>query len=191
MEPLDINHRLFKLILQEHQLILEKLEAINPHNPQKDLLEWHLEFSENFHHKKEEVILFKEILKNPKISEGGPMCTLYYDLFMNDRPLTKLQKITGLKVIPEDHQKEFFITSSPLQVPIEEHQTTKTIISYLLKNWEALSTQNRSDLYTNYLEIQRLHIEKENTCLLPMCTQLLNTDKADELALLWESSQFF
>jgi hypothetical protein len=56
-------------------------------------------------HRKEEYLLFHRLFKNPRLREGGPMCSYFFDQHLSENPFQKIQeKIERLIEIP-DHLK--------------------------------------------------------------------------------------
>ena len=77
-----LSHPLFVLLFEEQKVILsllEKIDFFQNKEELKKLAESIWEFAELKHHYKEEVLLFNAVYLNPKIQEGGPMCSLFFD----------------------------------------------------------------------------------------------------------------
>lgn len=123
----------------------------------------------NCHHAKEEQILFPLLAANPKLREGGPRCTYFMGLrIFEQAPSPQLP--TGFE-------------GTPLVIPVSEHRQGHDILLNIrraldsaegnpsdLKNLDVLSS-----FLQYYIRHLRLHVEKEETCLLMMAEQLLSS----------------
>lgn len=188
MEKVRVTHPLFLKISSEHRQIEDKLsEKKIATTGLTQLVQWLWDFVELSHHKKEEHILFNFIKNNPRICEGGPLCTLYFDFHMNNSPLEKAKKITGQTPVAEPHHMMLVSESSPLRIPISEHQAGKEILRHCKENMNGLQRSEILDLLTEYEKIQIEHMNKEEHCFFHLCTNLLKQEDADQLYLRWIS----
>lgn len=186
-----IDHRLFQKIKAEHELILSALESwsllpSDDEKKQKGLWLWH--FVELQHHDQEERLIFQALYNHPKIGEGGPLCTLYFDFHMADNPMHKAEILSKQTPVLEEHHKAFYNTGSPVRVPLEEHRGGKEVLRYLLHNWSGLSEKEKLNCMNTYKDIQTQHILKEETCFFHLCLRLLSEDELNHLADSWVTS---
>ncbi len=186
-----ITHPLFIEMMNEHKAILSLIANAESKLQEpcfkKLLIEIH-EVAEQKHHHKEETLLFKKIYLNKHIHEGGPMCTFFYDFHMMERPRQKVEKIIQKELSIEPHQNEILITKCPLVIPIEEHQSGKDLLIYLIENFENLDPQLKKSYFELYKSIQVSHINKEENCLYRMCADLLSPQEADEILEEWKKA---
>jgi hemerythrin-like domain-containing protein len=179
---------LFGKIRSEHQKILNALERWSSlaTDEEKHLTaSWLWQFAELKHHEQEEKLLFQKVYDRPKINEGGPLCTLYFDFHMADNPLERAKKLTQQVATLEDYQKKFYDCKSPVCVPLDEHRGGKEVLRYLLTRWQTLSDDEKKDCMKIYKEIQSQHILKEESCFFHLCVRLLSDEELNELATAW------
>ena len=188
MNDLKVTHPLFEIIKSEHRLIEAALQKINSKEILRSDIEWLWEFTEIKHHQKEELILFQTVSENPRISEGGPMCALYFDLQMADSPIERCQRVTQQIPKIEEHQKRYFDQSSPLRIPVNEHRSGKEILRHMLASWTQLKTEEIFCLLEEYKYIQLNHILKEESCFFHLCANLLNPSQADQMLAQWKDT---
>jgi hemerythrin-like domain-containing protein len=189
--PLTIKHALFDQIRTEHQEVKKHLDLLST-----DLNISELKYIANFlwifneleHHYREETILFSVVAFKPKIIEGGPMCTLFFDFHMNEKPLWKAKDAIKEDPEIEKHQEIFYEMGSPLRIPLDEHRSGKSILEYTLKNWENLDRIKIKRNLDLYRDIQISHFKKEEECFLYMCVNLLSSEEADNLFEQWKLS---
>lgn len=140
-------------------------------------------FLEAYHHESEESVLFKTVAKNPKIKNGGPQCTYFYDVQMTNNPLLEVYRELNISdfVIREEHIpihfKEEFKNKLPIVIPLEEHIAGKLLLEEIhrLINTEG-SVDRIIKLFKKYYNIQIFHFKKEETCFFEMCSNLLGQD---------------
>lgn len=187
MEKLSIDHGFFRLIIDEHRLITDRLRSIKNLQDLKANLNWLWDFIEMHHHKKEEIILFKSVANNKKLSEGGPFCTLYYDMQIATNPIQICEKLTGKAPPIEANQKIYYDTKSPLCIPLDDHRSGCAILKYLKDNIDSLSEAESWNLFENYRTLMISHMEKEEKCFLRMCVNLMSPKQCDDCYNLWQS----
>lgn len=188
MDGLTIDHRLFQMIRNDHNIIREKLNNLFNNSDLKSSVEWLWNEVELKHHFKEETILFHHLLKIPAVNSGGPLCMLYFDHYLMSPPLERCQKATQTSPPTEDHQKEFFDTASSMRIPVNEHRAGKEILRYSLEFWHKLPSERINNLLNLYKDIQIQHMEKEENCFIHMCANLMSPVSAEELAQCWEAT---
>jgi len=184
-----IDHILFEEIRAEHRQIQQRLELLNQtvnFIELKQTAQWLWEFSELKHHFKEETILFPAVVNHPRITEGGPMCGLYFDFHMLNNPVTMVQKVIPSALSFEDHQNIFYERGSPLTIPVDEHRCSKGLLKFILDEWDTLEPSKITELLKMYQDIQVSHIRKEESCLLFLCANLLTPEQADQLFNAWK-----
>ncbi|MGZ3797273.1 MAG: hypothetical protein ACXVB1_12955 [Pseudobdellovibrionaceae bacterium] len=161
---------------EEHQFILQLLDE-----PQKTLEL--IRFIEEVHHPLEEQKLFPLIAQLPWLQQGGPRCSLYMGIRLEYDPLEKIRshlKAFYLKSAwrPRDfHSPEWLTPQNPLSVPMEEHAISHELaesLTYLLsESRNKLHQDFFKVLYSDFCELLKMHIDKEDHCLFVMCEEQL------------------
>lgn len=144
-----------------------------------------LSFLLSEHHDSEFSILFSKIWNDPKLKEGGPFCTYFFNFFLNDRPFARVTKIinqvrspknTMLSCeIPENLQP-LFENNSMASIPIEEHLATKNLareMNYIILNWDKKNLTWFSMALNELQELIQKNIEKEETCLWALTEEIV------------------
>ena len=147
-----------------------------------------LERSLEQHYEHENNLLFLKVFGNPKLSGGGPFCTLYYDSFMHHRPLRQLMALMR-KIDPQFQQppfsgaaEKYVAAGSPLAIPSEEHLAILSLVKALIPILENSSEQNtlnssnshwRSEALNQLQAWIRSNHDKEERCLFALIGSLL------------------
>lgn len=164
------------MLRDQHQFILRLLEE-----PDK-ILEL-IRFVEDVHHPLEEQKLFPVIAETLWLRQGGPRCSLHMGLRLERDPLAKMRG--HLKAFYESAQRTpgpstnpvWLTQQNPLSIPMEEHAVSHELaesLKYLLKNPESdLSRTHYKILYSDFCELLKMHIDKEDHCLFVMCEERL------------------
>jgi hypothetical protein len=153
------------------------------------------------HHHAERVFFFDQIRDDPRIQQGGPFCTYFFYLFMNNRPLEMAEQklkalgLKGLYLIPADLQP-YFSENSPLSIPLEEHLAIQLLVQGLHEVFaegeegdippffpEAISSAI-SQALNSLQDLVRLNFHKEETCLWSLSQQILDASALAELRAL-------
>ncbi len=126
------------------------------------------------HHEIEQTLLFQPLSGRPKMNQGGPFCSYFFESFMANRPCviseTMISKLRGQKVhsvIPPSSQK-FFEAQDLLTIPIEEHIACEFLCENLIpvlndyKIESAAAVTDVMDYLKNLISTNHL---KEETCL--------------------------
>lgn len=147
------------------------------------------------HHGAERELFFEKISNDPRLNEGGPFCTYFFDFFMNNRPLQiahrKLKALgfTEALSIPDEMQS-YFSNQSPLCIPLEEHLALQFLVQGLQKTFTATETgapvpQEAVSRALIFLQdLARRNVHKEETCLWALSQQILDASVFAELAAL-------
>lgn len=172
-----LDHPLFFAIKEEHQLIQAMASQL------KVSIEENLHLlveALHKHHRKEEMLLFAALNTKPQISEGGPMCTYFFDAQITSPPLATAEQLT--RRTPEIPQELNFlwIHKSPLRIPTSEHLALQHILKY--SDFEHLKKN-----LSLFLEIITSNIRKEEDCLFHVCCRLLNKDELDRIHQSWSN----
>ena len=186
MKTTLIDHPLFLQIRQEHdqiRLLLKEFEAGGYRD--LSLLTKIENFAELEHHAKEEHLLFTHLLNFEVVNSGGPLCMLYFDDYMLNHPIETCKKLVGVEPAPEPHLHEFFNRGSAMRIPINDHLGGKTILRYLIQNFENFTEEKRKSFFTSYQKIQTFHMEKEENCFFYVCANFLTQSSADEMYKKW------
>jgi hemerythrin-like domain-containing protein len=185
------DHILFEKIRAEHERILASLESwpFLPTDEEKfRMAEWLWNFVELKHHAQEELLLFQRIYNHPKIGEGGPLCTLYFDFHMSDNPIEHAKRLSKQTPVVEAHQKILYESGSPVRIPLDEHRAGKEVLRYLLAEWAHLSEAEKTACMTTYQQIQSQHILKEESCFFHLCLRLFSEDELKLLSEQWKAA---
>ncbi|MBK9294767.1 MAG: hypothetical protein IPM57_10065 [Oligoflexia bacterium] len=147
-------------------------------------------FEEN-HHEKEEKFIFEAIKNDSRIKAGGPHCTHYFDFYMTNPSLlhaTEITtKLTGIKIEPDwsPQMKDILEKNLPLAIPGEDHEAGRIIlrgIEHLLTTNGSSETHSKIEsLFNAYIEIQKIHFDREENCFFKMCMNLIPPEKWDLL----------
>lgn len=133
------------------------------------------------HEMREEKFLFAALATKIEIRAGGPMCMLYFDLHTSNPPLARAATICGQRQIqlgPKNvpaHLKEFFEENLPVCIPLQDHFALEQILNASVN----ASPADLSYLAVTYFSIMSLHFEKEDQCLLVMCSQIISDQEWD------------
>jgi len=185
-QRLNIEHPLFQVIRSEHHRIKELIQNVKDCGYQTKVLQELFQYAELFHHRREEEILFSHLAENPRLKEGGPMCSYYFDYYRLNHPVQKVESLLKTQILIEPHQKKFYDENLPVKIPTDEHRAGKKILQYLIENEGALEVEVKKSLFFEYETLQDLHFQKEETCFFHLCVNILLRSDADELLKKWE-----
>lgn len=180
-----INHPLFLQIKSEHDQIRNLIIEYNASMEPLTILKKLEHFAELEHHTKEENLLFSHLLNFEAVNSGGPLCMLYLDDYILNNPIDVCKKTTGSVPTIDNHLEKFFEKGSAMRIPINDHLGGRTILRFLIDNFENCSTEQRISLFDNYKRIQINHMEKEENCFFYVCANLLTQSSADEIYQKW------
>lgn len=145
-------------------------------------------FFEDFHHRKEEDLLFPVLGADPRIHAGGPECVLHYDQQMRSPPIEVARRACGTVGIAaiefpwRPELQRWRDKHSPLTIPLEDHEAGRI----LLRAVEAAGTEPEGQekvlrLLEAYRDLQANHIRKENGCLFCLARTLISPGKWADL----------
>ncbi|BEV68989.1 hypothetical protein Bb109J_c2409 [Bdellovibrio bacteriovorus] len=167
---------LLRKLREEHQTILKMFEQKAP------ILEI-LHFVEAVHHPLEEQELFPKIAAHPLLSQGGPLCTYFrgmeLDLAPQSEPRRRLKLLheQGLPQASAYPSFEWLNAQNPLSLPMDEHELGHHLaeaIKILLKPEMREKYPGALEaLKSDYEQLLRRHIAKEDGCLFVLCEKLL------------------
>jgi len=184
-KPLEVKHPLFQIIQKEHEKIVEVLQACKTTTERKNILDWLILETEDKHHRKEETFLFSALLPKKNLSQGGPYCVLYFDEHLQNRPADLAKEITGKDLEWLERQKTFKDQKSPLDIPLEEHQTLHSLLHFM-KSPQAQADENKFNrIFEEYQQLLERHITKEERCFFRVCEMLLSPLELTSIAELW------
>jgi hypothetical protein len=169
-----LKHPLFGLLKKEHLNIKEQCYQYQNNDESRKLLSEML----RKHHQKEEQLLFYPLSTHPQISEGGPMCTYFFDSQIISPPLQTAQKITGSAPTIPDSLSYLWSQKSPLRIPSAEHISLQHIIQYC-------ETNELNKNMSAFIDILLNNFKKEEECLFHVCIRLLKPEKLDEIYSDW------
>ncbi len=147
-----------QIISAEHRALTKAMDYFEPLC--RDLSSWKLffdfctEYLEKNHHEKEEKLIFSAIRSDPRIRMGGPLCTLYFDQYLQAPAIARSQKvikdiINELKIKlpdrsnPDEFIQQFInpqwsadfssdlINNSPLLIPAGDHVSGRMLLHFV------------------------------------------------------------
>lgn len=146
-------------------------------------------FLEEFHHGKEETLLFSDLVSNPRLCEGGPECVLHFDERMRRPPLAEALDAcratgwTDASAAWVDVPDFLRVTSSPISIPMEDHEAGRVLLRgiqrLLPQGLEAVAMID--GLFERYRELQLRHFRREEGCLFRLCHALIPPARWREL----------
>lgn len=128
------------------------------------------------HHQREEQVLFPAAVKNVPMEQGGPRCTYFMGIRIED-DITK-----RILLFLKKHDFSFTLQTSstlcdelikknhPLSIPLGEHIAGHALMNFMKSNPASKDLEIAVKLYN---ELMLLHIEKEDTCLFEMLKRTL------------------
>ncbi len=165
---------------KEHEAILKQLQKIEENWEGAEVSEDLLKLGKmlHIHHHLEEKYLFQAIYDTQRAQEGGPNCTSFYGLYLQEENYLKsLLKDGGFSLENEEELiRKIFTNKNPLMVPIEEHRACHTLLEKTKKEIQDGNKVEARRNYDKYAHILRLHIRKENECLFMMAQNLIKAD---------------
>lgn len=135
------------------------------------------------HFLKENENLFIKAFGHSRLQNGGPFCTYYFGLFIDNRPLARVEKLMRMQqpgfsapALAEWEQK-YVSEGSALAIPVEDHHAIRTLAKQM-----RLHLQSEDEISWRWLEkaaillqeILKTNHEKEEHCLFPHIAQLLS-----------------
>jgi hypothetical protein len=130
---------------------------------------------------REELFLFNPVSEKSNIRAGGPLCMLYFDMHLSSPPLERAARACGrarsrptAANVPA-HLRDLYERNSPACIPAEDHQA----LSEILRHAETCPPKDLVFLAVIFLDMLKLHFEKEDNCLIPMCQTLLTSEEWD------------
>lgn len=174
------SHPLFDTICLEHRQISAFMSQLTPENNSLQLL--HLGERIEELHRKEEYLLFHTLFKNPRLREGGPMCSYFFDQHLSESPIQKIQEKIERPIEIPNHLKLIWQEKSPLCIPISEHLAIYNLVFHLQqqKNHVCLKDINK------IAQMISSHFDKEENCLFHIVKNLLTPPELDEILEKWE-----
>lgn len=207
---MDIVH----ILSSEHKVFTTAFDTILPNCT--DVISWqklitfcHLYLEEN-HHEKEEKVIFSAVRMDPRIRMGGPLCTLYFDQYLQAPAIACAQRVVkeilielkenietvdGLEVneltkpIWAEEFAEDLSSNSPLLIPAGDHVAGRMLLQFahiLLKKSDKIIVDQLNSflkiIFFHYREIQMDHFVREENCFLKMCQSLVAADQWTHLA---------
>ncbi|WP_374033514.1 hypothetical protein ACES2I_12205 [Bdellovibrio bacteriovorus] len=168
---------LLEKLRHEHQIILRMFEE------QVSILEI-IHFVEKVHHPLEEQDLFPAVAGHALLREGGPLCTFFrgmeLDLNPQEGPRQHLQKLyeKGFPKASAYPRFDWLNSQNPLSLPMEEHELGHEIAEALKilvnPDMQKIYPGDFEVLKTDYENLLRRHIAKEDGCLFVLCEKLLS-----------------
>lgn len=135
------------------------------------------------HFRKEDEQLFSKVFGDSRLQNGGPFCTYYFGLFLDNRPLARVEKLMRSAPdqfalpAPEEWETKYMAAGSALAIPIEDHQAIRTLafaMRALLQGAGAADWRWLGRACELLQEILKMNHEKEEHCLFPHIAQLLS-----------------
>ena len=184
-QNLNVQHSLFVKLREEHAQIVKMMDLLDHGDLQFQKIMELWVFAELTHHIKEEKLLFAAVASKPRLKEGGPMCSFYFDTHRNLNPIERIQALLSEQIPIEAHQQLFYDLNLPLRIPTDEHRAGKAVLHRLIMQYDSISNSDRKSLLDEYRLIQQTHLKKEETCLFHLCANILTVAEADQILLAW------
>lgn len=155
-------------------------------------MEFILNYIENYHHGKEEELLFPLAASCGLLRGGGPRCTHFYGKFLN----TNFNRRISAQVKNYPDIKEYKIRksvsrlveeNSPLKIPLEEHEQGYYLVQMIKFEISKMNESTRENLFVLsklirwYAETLRNHVDKENDCLFVRLESVIHEDQWESL----------
>ena len=178
----QLSHPLFVKIRSEHKEIWEIAQNLlsDPYMGNQLLQKL------KGHHLKEERFIFRQIKDHPRLSEGGPMCTYFYDEQIHSPPLSIAKDLLGEEILWRDDQQDLVKTSSPLLIPLGEHRAIISLLSFLINRQG--DEKLRAKVNRELLRILKSNIQKEENCFFKVCIKLLGYDGLNQADQDWQKN---
>ncbi len=177
--------KLYSLLHNEHMLIEAQLEKLQSSNKeQKELIIWLRTNAIQKHNFNEETLLFPILLNKKRLHEGGPFCVMFFDEHILNKPSDTVKKITGYEISYSNHQEIFRNNKSPLDIPLEEHQTCEALLHFIENTTPQGSQYQKaiSALQSQFLK----HHQKEERCFIHLCDNLLTEQEIEHVLSRWQ-----
>lgn len=188
---------IFENLTRDHQVymfhlkaLIEKVKKTEDLKVLGETIKQTLEFLdfyvEKYHQEKEEMTLYPLVAGHPRVNQGGPMCSFFYDYHMNSNPLIKTGQLVGKSInvntfdfCPE-HLKTYFVNRSPISIPLEDHLSTRMLLHFIRNEFESLINEPQQAKLRSALqlmsEIHEFHVQKEEKCFFLMCFNLFTEE---------------
>lgn len=147
-------------------------------------------FLEEFHHGKEEELLFPALAANPGVHAGGPECVLHFDQQMRSPPMETARRacvamaVDAVELPWPPELERLRKSQSPLTIPLEDHEAGRMLLRAVelsLGQDEMGAGEKALRLFETYRDLQERHIRKENGCLFRMSRSLIGPGQWSEL----------
>ena len=148
-------------------------------------------FLEEFHHRKEERLLFSEIAAHPRLSEGGPECVLHFDYRMRHPPVEEAVETcrtagwSDARPSWDGVSDALRVRSSPLSIPVEDHEAGRILLEGIRRRLAGPEPEAAvrviDGLFERYRELQVMHFRREEGCLFRLCQTLIPPSRWSEL----------
>lgn len=180
---------IFEVIRKEHAQILRLLDLIEMSPDSGEIpIQNFLRF-ENEHHRLEEELLFNKVLHHPRLREGGPFCTLYFDQHVVCPPRERFRKLAKRTHPPLARHETYRKNPSPLDIPLEEHAVLSAMTTELLQRAQVQRSEDLRSVVTALRQLLLLHIEKEENCFFRLCEAILTPAEMVEIHQQWVSAR--
>ena len=172
--------------MDEHRRFLSAFDGLRDEACVPALRSLCLVFLEEFHHRKEEDLLFPVIAADRRVHAGGPECVLHFDMQMRSPPLETARSACAAAGVPAleppwpPGSQSLREENSPLVIPLEDHEAGRV----LLRGIDALPPGSEPvalRLLDAYRDLQARHFRKEDGCLFCMSRQLVDPGRWAEI----------
>lgn len=182
----------------QHDQILEGVEAGAKHWAEKKPIECLNDIRSLLvllyqHHENEREILFDKLKSLPKMNQGGPFCTYFFEFFANNRPLARAERLVSKRrktktqlEIPQNVDR-FFKEGSLLSIPIEEHLAAEFVCEELIMTLDSSLPEQREWIAEALIALKDLLLtnhNKEETCLWVAASMALDPPTYEALSKL-------
>lgn len=147
-------------------------------------------FYEDFHHGKEESLLFPVLAAHPGVNAGGPECVLHFDQQISSPPLEKARRVfatLGIEYVEPAWPPALQLlreAGSPLVIPVGDHEAGRLYLRAVdscLRGSDEAAGEKILRLFDAYRDLQVRNIRKENGCLFHMSRQLVDPSQWSDL----------
>ncbi|MCB0350984.1 MAG: hemerythrin domain-containing protein [Bdellovibrionales bacterium] len=190
MYNLDANN-IFEQMAEEHRAISAMVDVfdkfiyqiqrgkskIDVHDLQ-DVMYFFKFFVDQYHHAKEEQILFPAADKQSVVTkQGGPRCGFFFGMYLEQGHLSevlldvKACSVAIPKYTPNPAIKSLLHENNPLSIPLSEHEVgyySMQLMGIELKKFQDDPSYNLdffAKVASRYSEMLKKHIRKEDECL--------------------------
>ncbi|HND84881.1 MAG TPA: hypothetical protein PLU50_03700 [Pseudobdellovibrionaceae bacterium] len=132
------------------------------------------------HHEAELQVLFQPMEHQPRLKEGGPMCSYFFDTRMNLSPINMVEAFVRkcgqaqYKVLVPNNLMSYFQDNSPLWIPLEEHVAIHAIATFVRDHFKEIPPKKVAEALDMLQSFCSQNFRKEDSCLFEFAKQVLH-----------------